>query len=170
MTLAQGAEDESLSVERHTRDYSSIYRNDRKRRFDKIGLMFPPSMKVYRSCTIRAMSHQMNPTVKFGGGGIMVCECFSWMTTSRHVVRSTMDWYDSNKGNRLNWSAKSPDFNSIDILNKVTSTTDQHYQCTEQGHETTPLSMKEDIKDVYSVDNLGQRLPFLDEMSRFILL
>ncbi|GFV42243.1 uncharacterized protein TNCV_3164741 [Trichonephila clavipes] len=38
------------------------------------------------------------------------------------------------------------------------------------GHETTPLWMKGDIEDVYSVDNWGQRLYFLDETPRVILL
>ncbi|GFV65390.1 uncharacterized protein TNCV_2638201 [Trichonephila clavipes] len=41
-----------------------------------------------------------------------------------------------------------------------------------QGHETTPLRVKGGIKDVYSeLDiGLGQRLHFLDETPRIILL
>ncbi|PRD23980.1 UNVERIFIED_CONTAM: hypothetical protein NCL1_44958 [Trichonephila clavipes] len=40
-----------------------------------------------------------------------------------------------------------------------------------QGHETTPLRMKGDIEDVYGeLDNGGQRLHFLDEILRILLL
>ncbi|GFT98145.1 hypothetical protein TNCV_789591 [Trichonephila clavipes] len=40
-----------------------------------------------------------------------------------------------------------------------------------RGHETTPLRVKEDSKDVSSeLDNGGYRLHFLDETSRFLLL
>ncbi|GFV50333.1 hypothetical protein TNCV_622411 [Trichonephila clavipes] len=40
-----------------------------------------------------------------------------------------------------------------------------------QRHETIPLRVKGDIKDVSSeLDNRGYRLPFLDETSRILLL
>ncbi|GFT15001.1 uncharacterized protein TNCV_4315881 [Trichonephila clavipes] len=40
-----------------------------------------------------------------------------------------------------------------------------------QEHETTPLRVKGDIEDVYSeLDNGGQRLHFLDQTPRIILL
>ncbi|GFW75529.1 uncharacterized protein TNCV_4427121 [Trichonephila clavipes] len=39
-----------------------------------------------------------------------------------------------------------------------------------QEHETTSLRLKGDIEDVYIVDNGGQRLHFLDETPRILLL
>ncbi|GFU08034.1 transposable element tcb1 transposase [Trichonephila clavipes] len=56
------------------------------------------------------------PTVKFSEGGIMVWGCFSCVDDSAtcHVAKSTMDWCDDSRVNRLDWTSPRPDLNPVE--------------------------------------------------------